>query len=128
MVTREDQLKMIYRPDGSTLAEFADGTRITMFYVYGEINSTTGNDQQANLQASSSSNTSDKFKPEKYVKIECPSFATTIFNARTSECSLAFANGSLLSCDPKRVYYTLIHSTGELIEVHPNGSISFLPK
>jgi hypothetical protein len=114
---------MIYRPDGSTLAEFEDGTRITMFYVYGEINSAVSSSSNK-----SGSNNSDQFKPEKYVKIECPSFATTIFNARTSECSLAFGNGSLVSCDPKRNSYTIIHHTGDLIDIGQSGIVSFLPR
>lgn len=118
MITREDNLKMVYRPDGSTLAEFGDGTRITSFFVDSNGDPVNGMSQQQQHQK------------EKYIKIECPGFATTIFNAKTSECSLAFGDGTLVSCEPRRIAYTLIHRTGELIEIEggPNGFISFLPR
>lgn len=118
MITREDNLKMVYRPDGSTIAEFGDGTRITSFYV-------DSNGEPIN----NANNFSSQFK-EKYIKIECPGFATSIFNSRTSECSLAFGDGTLVSCEPTRIAYTVIHKTGELIEIAggADGHISFLPR
>lgn len=108
MITREDNLKLVYRPDGSTVSEFSDGTRITTFYI-----------EPTPLNGES-------VEREKYVKIECPGFATSIFNAQTSECSVAFGDGTLVSCEPKRVAYTLIHKSGELVEISA-GSVSFLP-
>jgi hypothetical protein len=113
MLTREDNMRMVHRPDSSSIAEFADGTRITVTY-------TPYDDYAARFEK----------PPEKYVKIECPGFATTIFNTKTSECSLAFADGTLVSCEPKRIAYTLIHKSGELIEIAagPNGFVSFLPR
>lgn len=117
MITREDNLKMIYRPNGSTIAEFSDGTRITSFEI------------DLNSEFSDSSN-DFKIQKDKYFKIECPEFATSIFNSRTSECSLAFGDGTLVSCEPSRINYNIIHQTGELLEIlgGPNGVITFLPR
>lgn len=112
MITREDDLKLVYRPDGTMISEFGDGTRITSFYMD---------------SSSEFTSKSDGMEVEKYVKIECPGFATTIFNTRTSECSVAFGDGTLVSCEPNRNNYKLIHRTGELLEIS-GECISFLPR
>lgn len=33
LITREDGIRTVQRPDGSSVVDFADGTRITSFYV-----------------------------------------------------------------------------------------------
>lgn len=109
---------MVSRPDGSIITEFSDGTRITSFYM------------DTNIEFSSRLNENYETQREKYVKFECHGFGTTIFNSRTSECSIAFGDGTLISCEPKGNNYTVIHRTGELLEITggSNGSISFLPR
>ncbi len=117
MVNREDHLKIIYRTDGSTLVEFEDGTRITTFY-----------DQiEPSTDLSSDYNSSDMRK-EKYLKIECPGFASTIFNSKTSECTLAFGSGTLVACDPKKMLYNVIYSGGDLLDINQDGLISYMPR
>lgn len=118
MITREDNLKMVFRPDGSTLVEYEDGTRITAFYV--SLDATNDKETGEFRQRSD--------KKEKYVKIECPGFATTIFNSNSTECTLAFGNGTLVACDPKKMTYNLVNSTGEILDIGLDGLVSFYPK
>jgi hypothetical protein len=116
MVTREDNLRLIYRTDGSTLVEYQDGTRITSFY------------SMLDMNLSNETNNGSNGKREKYVKIECPGFATTIFNSKTTDCTLVFGNGALAQCDPKKMSYNVINSTGETLDIENNGSVSLLPR
>lgn len=109
MVTREDNLRVIYRPDGSHLCEFEDGTRITSFYV--DIEEQNNNKQR-----------------EKYVKVECPGFASTIFNTTSTECTLLFGNGTLVTCHPLLRTYNLIYHSGEILEIDKNGNVSYVPR
>ena len=117
MISREDNLKIVYRTDGSSLVEFEDGTRITTFYAQNDINL--------------SANERDEFaeqKKEKYIKIECQGFASTIFNSKTTECTLAFGTGTLVACDPKKIIYNVIFNTGELLDINQEGLVSFLSR
>lgn len=117
MISREDNLKIVYRTDGSSLVEFEDGTRITTFYAQNDLNL--------------SANERDEFaeqKKEKYIKIECQGFASTIFNSKTTECTLAFGTGTLVACDPKKMIYNVIFNTGELLDINQEGLVSFLSR
>jgi len=109
MVTREDNLRVILRPDGSHLSEFEDGTRITSFYVENE-------------------EPNNNKHREKYVKVECPGFASTIFNTTSTECTLLFGNGTLVTCHPLLRTYNLIYHSGEILEIDQNGNVAYIPK
>ncbi|CAF0878303.1 unnamed protein product [Brachionus calyciflorus] len=103
LLTREDNLRMVLRPDGSSLVDFSDGTRITTFFV-----------QQSQ----------ENTKRDKFVKVECPGYATTIFNVKTSECTLVFGNnGSIVCCDPFRVNYSVMHGNGEIVDINKDASV-----
>ncbi len=131
MVTREDNLKIVYRTDGSSLVEFEDGTRITSFYAVGESELASATTTTATTMPESSSEFLGVApeRREKYVKVECAGFASTIFNARTSECTLALANGTLVACEPHRMVYNLIYNTGEILDIdQQRGSVSFSSK
>ena len=110
MITREDNLKIVHRTDGSSLVEFDDGTRITTFYAHTD------------------PELPDDSIREKYVKVECPGFASTIFNSKTSECTLAFATGTLVACDPAKCLYNVVYNNSELVEIGPDGLVSYMPK
>jgi hypothetical protein len=105
MLTREDHLKTVYRPDGSYVVEFADGTRITTFRAQQNNNDST-----------------------KYIKVECKGFASVIFNTSTSDCTLAFGTNTLVSCNPSRMLYNLTYHSGELLDINKNGIITFTPQ
>ncbi len=118
MISREDNLKIVYRTDGSSLVEFEDGTRITTFYAQNDMN----------LSNERNSAEFSESKKEKYIKIECQGFASTIFNSKTTECTLAFGTGTLVACDPKKMIYNVIYSTGELLDINQDGLVSFLSR
>ncbi len=101
------------------LVEYEDGTRITSFFSSLEMNldPNTNHDANANSQ-----------KKEKYVKIECPGFATTIFNTKSTDCTLVFGNGTLAQCDPKKMCYSIINVSGESIDIDKDGLVSLLPR
>ncbi len=116
MINREDNLKIVYRTDGSSLVEFEDGTRITTFYAQNDVISER---DSADLS---------EHKKEKYIKIECQGFASTIFNSKTTECTLAFGTGTLVACDPKKMIYNVICNSGELLDINQDGVVSFLSR
>lgn len=136
MITREDNLKMIYRPDGSSLIEFEDGTRITRFYDDPSLQ------QQLIANLTARSDTSNRFLHSEfkttnmeesqfktmYTKVECPGFATTIFNSKSKECNLAFGNGCLVTCDTNNAVYNVSYINGETLHLRQDGLISFSPK
>jgi hypothetical protein len=113
MTTREDNVRLVYRPDGSSVVEYPDGTRITIFYI--------ANEEQQNKDDEASS-------INKYVKVECPGFATTIFNCKTTECTLAFGNGNLASCDPKLMAYNVTANTNDVLDIDRDGIITLIPR
>lgn len=111
MTTREDNVRLIYRPDGSSVVEYPDGTRITIFYVPSE-----------------TSLDGESVSTNKYVKVECPSFATTIFNCKTTECTLAFGNGNLVSCDPRKMAYNVTANTNDVLDIDGDGLVTLIPR
>ena len=131
MVTREDNLKMIFRPDGSNLIEFDDGTRITRFYddpaKRAALFSSSDFKIIVSSEFKSSGASTDDFKTL-FTKVECPGFATTIFNSKSAECNLLFGNGTFVTCDPIKSTYSLNCSSGEELNVTQSGLISFCSK
>jgi hypothetical protein len=126
MVTREDNLKMIFRSNGSKLIEFEDGTRITRFYdepkksSHSEFKNSQNNSNNSNSDA-------DNFKTM-FTKIECPGFATTVFNSKSAECNLILGSGTVVKCDPTKCVYNVACASGESIDASQDGYISFCPK
>lgn len=119
-MTREDNVRFVHRSDGSLIADFEDGTRITTFYVR---NATSQND----IETGESHITKDG-KLTKYIKIECVGFATTIFNCESQLATLVFGNGTLATCNPYECSYNISHHNGENIDIDSNGVVTFLPK
>jgi hypothetical protein len=117
MSTREDGVKIINRPDGSTLAHFADGTRITTFYVQ--------KTYKINDNETGEISGEKTCKTTKYYKIESHGFATTIFNNETSECTLLFGNGTFVSCNASKASYVVSHHKGDKIDINSNGVVSY---
>ena len=117
MSTREDGVKIINRPDGSSLAHFADGTRITTFFMQKTF--------KVNDHETGESSGEKTCKVSKFYKVESHGFATTIFNNETSECTLLFGNGTFVSCNPSKSSYVVSHHKGDKIEVNSNGVVSY---
>lgn len=117
MSTREDGVKIINRPDGSSLTHFADGTRITTFWVQ--------KTHKINDHETGEISGEKKYKISKFYKIECHGFATTIINSETSEFTLVFGNGTFVSCNAAKASYVVSHHKGDKIEINSNGVVSY---
>jgi hypothetical protein len=124
MITREDNLKMVFRPNGSKVIEFEDGTRITRFYQEPIKSSST---ELKNSRNDSNQNEPDSFKTM-FTKVECAGFATTVFNSKSAECNVILGNGTVVTCDPTKNTYSVACASGEAINASQDGYISFCPK
>jgi hypothetical protein len=59
----------------------------------------------------------------KFVKVECPAYATVEFNSVTSENLTIFGNGTTINVFPDG-YYMLHHYDGGRLEVDTEGTVS----
>lgn len=122
MATRDDHVMTVSYPDGTTIVEHADGTRITTYY----------RESQVPVNDSSTEDTGDTEKEyevqtNKFVKVECPAFATVEFNCMTSENLTIFGNGTTVNIFPDG-YYMLHHYDGGRLEVDTEGIITYFPR
>ena len=62
----------------------------------------------------------------KFVKIECPAYATVEFNCATSENLTVFGSGTSINVFPDG-YYILHHARGGRIEVDTEGTMVSAP-
>ena len=63
----------------------------------------------------------------KFVKVECPAFATVEFNCMTSENLTIFGNGTTVNIFPDG-YYMIHHFDGGRLEVDTEGIITYFPR
>jgi hypothetical protein len=125
MITREDNLKIVLRPDGSSVIEFEDGTRVTKFYVdISDKKAALNVFNQTKSEFKTSNNNEQAFNTL-FTKIECSGFATTIFNSKSSECNVLFGDGSIVTCDPTKMHYAISTLSGENLSIYQDGFISF---
>ncbi|CAL1544731.1 unnamed protein product [Lymnaea stagnalis] len=116
MATRDDHVVTISFPDGMTIVEHADGTRITIYYRETPI-----------ILDDDGSKAELALATYKFIKVECPGFATVEFNCETSENLTVFASGSSLNVFPDG-YYILHHAKGGRIEVDVDASMVYFPR
>jgi hypothetical protein len=64
---------------------------------------------------------------EKFIKVECPGFATVEFNQDTGECFTVFGSGSIIQTLPDGSYYMDYHDGGKL-EIDAEGTSTYVPK
>ncbi|XP_052808393.1 sperm-associated antigen 17-like isoform X1 [Mya arenaria] len=62
----------------------------------------------------------------KFVKVECPGFATVEFNCMTSENLTIFGNGTTVNIFPDG-YYMLHHYEGGRLEIDTEGILTYFP-
>ncbi|KAL8578119.1 hypothetical protein ACOMHN_055439 [Nucella lapillus] len=120
MATRDDHVITVSYPDGTTVVEHSDGTRITVYYrdtqvPVGEDTSTNGEPVDVITQTL------------KFVKIECPAYATVEFNCASSENLTVFGSGTSINVFPDG-YYILHHARGGRIEVNTEGTMVYYPR
>ncbi|RUS91851.1 hypothetical protein EGW08_000422 [Elysia chlorotica] len=118
MATRDDHVITVSYPDGTTVVEHADGTRITVYYRETAM-SVEENDEVCSAIVST--------QTLKFVKVECPAFATVEFNTSTSENLTVFGSGTSINVFPDG-YYILHHSKGGRIEVDTEGTMVYFPR
>ncbi|KAH9508941.1 hypothetical protein Btru_048357, partial [Bulinus truncatus] len=116
MATRDDHVVTVSFPDGTTIVEHADGTRITVYYRDTPVAVETGDDRS-----------SLGLKTYKFIKVECPTYATVEFNGETSENLTVFGNGTSINVFPDG-YYILHHCQGGRIEVDTEGTMVYYPR
>ncbi|XP_078322362.1 sperm-associated antigen 17-like isoform X1 [Crassostrea virginica] len=119
MATRDDHVITVSYPDGTTIVEHADGTRITTYYRENTMNPEEG--QESEIEKEFDSQT------VKFVKVECPAYATVEFNCATSENLTIFGNGSTINVFPDG-YYMLHHWDGGRCEVDTEGTMTYYPR
>ncbi|XP_033741247.1 sperm-associated antigen 17-like isoform X1 [Pecten maximus] len=120
MATRDDHVITISYPDGTTIIEHADGTRITTYYKENQIS--TGEEEYED-------NDIKEFETQtvKFVKVECPAYATVEFNCLTSENLTIFGNGTTINVFPDG-YYMLHQHDGGRVEVDMEGTLTYYPR
>ncbi|GFO01704.1 sperm-associated antigen 17, partial [Plakobranchus ocellatus] len=118
MATRDDHVITVSYPDGTTVVEHADGTRITVYYRETAV-PVEENDETSSAVVST--------QTLKFVKIECPAFATVEFNTATSENLTVFGSGTSINVFPDG-YYILHHSKGGRVEVDTEGTMVYFPR
>ncbi|CAG5128748.1 unnamed protein product, partial [Candidula unifasciata] len=113
MCTRDDQVIVITYPDGGTIVEHADGTRISTYYK--------------DITVLDEGTTNSYIQTMKFIKVECPAFATVEFNTATSENLTVFGNGTNINVFPDG-YYMFHHSKGGRIEIDTEGTMTYFPQ
>ncbi|KAL3882261.1 hypothetical protein ACJMK2_028623 [Sinanodonta woodiana] len=123
MSTRDDHVMIISYPDGTTIVEHADNTRITTYYRESHV----AVPDDDNLDTSQSVDREYEVQTIKFVKVECPSYATVEFNCLSSENLTIFGNGTTLNVFPDG-YYMLHHCDGGRLEVDTQGIMTYFPR
>ncbi|KAJ8314693.1 hypothetical protein KUTeg_006843 [Tegillarca granosa] len=122
MATRDDHVITISYPDGTTIVEHSDGTRITTYYRQSQV--------PANEDFEEGDTTDIKdFETQivKFVKVECPAYATVEFNCSSSENLTIFGSGTTINVFPDG-YYMLHHYEGGRVEVDTEGTVTYYPR
>ncbi|XP_076445026.1 sperm-associated antigen 17-like isoform X2 [Babylonia areolata] len=120
MATRDDHVITVSYPDGTTVVEHGDGTRITVYYRDTQVpigEGSTANGEPVDVIT----------ETLKFVKIECPAYATVEFNCATSENLTVFGSGTSINVFPDG-YYILHHARGGRIEVDTEGTMVYYPR
>ncbi|KAK3098986.1 hypothetical protein FSP39_024961, partial [Pinctada imbricata] len=121
MATRDDHVITVSYPDGTTIVEHADGTRITTYYRENQTSASSGENEEIDGAKDFDHQTI------KFVKVECPAYATVEFNCVTSENLTIFGNGTTINVFPDG-YYMLHHHDGGRIEVDIEGTVTYYPR
>ncbi|KAI8520911.1 Sperm-associated antigen 17, partial [Branchiostoma belcheri] len=120
VVTREDKVISVHRPDASVVVEHCDGTRITTFYkdviraVSVDENETGESPRMETARV-------------KHIKVECVGYATLLFNSLDGSCMTVFGNGSSLMTNLNGTYQ-LYHKNGGRLDMDADGTTVYAPR
>ncbi|XP_022082066.1 sperm-associated antigen 17-like isoform X2 [Acanthaster planci] len=120
MSTREDRVVILQRPDGSRIIDHNEGTRITTYYNRVELV------DDFDEHAETGEEPSPRFKLVKHYKVECPGYATVIFNSEDSLATTIFGSGTEIISIPNGSYEVLHHEGGR-VTVKSEGTVEYIP-
>ena len=109
LIIREDGVTLLYRPDGSYIAEHSNGTRFTTCL--------------SPLQKTATSSPMEK--PTEIV-VECPGFARVVYHSGSRNCKLHFPDGSEIACS-RDGSYTVSKAHDYLLQIASSGKAVFMP-
>ncbi|ESO93308.1 hypothetical protein LOTGIDRAFT_232733 [Lottia gigantea] len=116
MATRDDKVVTVSYPDGTTIVEHSDGTRITTYYCESAV-PLDDEDETGETPISD-------VRTTKFVKVECPAYATVEFNCSTSENLTIFGNNTSVNVFPDG-FYMIQHIDGGRIQVDTEGTVTY---
>ncbi|XP_074656457.1 sperm-associated antigen 17-like [Tubulanus polymorphus] len=120
-MSRADQVMICQQPDGSTVVEHEDKTRITVYIKPVQVISEPPKDENSDGEPILET------IMVKYVKVECPGFATVEFDMETGECMTTLASSSIINVQVDGSY-NIDYCDGSKVEVDPEGAVVFKPK
>ncbi|XP_038079367.1 sperm-associated antigen 17-like isoform X2 [Patiria miniata] len=120
MNTREDRVVILLRPDGSRIVDHNEGTRITTYYNRVELAA----DHEEH--AETGEEPTPRFKLVRHYKVECPGYATVIFNSEDSLATTIFGSGTEIISIPNGSYEVL-HQEGGRVTVKSDGMVEYIP-
>ncbi|XP_064627357.1 sperm-associated antigen 17-like isoform X2 [Lineus longissimus] len=121
MITRDDRVIIVEHPDGTMIVEHSEGTRITRYYRNTEVTITAEDADETGEEPEIQTIV------EKFIKVECPGYATIEFNQDTGECFTLFGSGSFIQTLPDGSYFMDYHDGGKL-EISAEGTSTYIPK
>ncbi|XP_031553104.1 sperm-associated antigen 17-like isoform X2 [Actinia tenebrosa] len=118
--TREDNVVIVERPDGTLIVEHADGTRITTFYQELQTQTQVPDNETGEEALYKTIN-------GKFVRVECPGFASLTFNCHEGSCGTVFGNGVYMETLANGVT-TVERVDGSQLHIDATGVVSFAPR
>ncbi|CAK8694543.1 unnamed protein product [Clavelina lepadiformis] len=115
MFSREDKVIHVDRPDGSSVCDHSDGTRITRY---------CRNDKVQDGEEQGDSGPSD---PVWFVRVECSGYATVTFNMNDNSAVATFGSGSSLVGNVDGTYQ-LVHWSGGRLDIAADGTVMYTPR
>ncbi|XP_039272076.2 sperm-associated antigen 17-like [Styela clava] len=119
LLSREDHVIRVERPDGSVVCDHSDGTRITQYNR--EIEKALYEAEGEDETSVNASNT------VRHVRVECPGYATISFNCDEGSCLTVFGSGTNLLTSPDSTYQ-MSHWNGGRIDIDCDGAVTYTPR
>lgn len=120
LMSREDHVIRIERPDGSVVCEHSDGTRISQYTreIEKPLYEMEAEDEEPSVMSVHS---------VRHVRVECPGYATVSFNCDEGSCLTVFGSGTNLLTIPDSSYQ-MSHWSGGRIDIDREGSVTYTPR
>ncbi|OCT93579.1 sperm-associated antigen 17 isoform X2 [Xenopus laevis] len=120
MITREDQVVTVLKPDGTKIVEHVDGTRITTFYQEVEMSVLGDHMETGEIPPTVT-------KRVEFVRVENTHFATIILNQEENICCAVFGDGTEVLATPQGTYQVHPSMSGSLT-INQDGDAVYAPR